>query len=108
MNAQGRYAEAQRLYEKALEIDRRLLTDDDVGTATDYNNLGMNLDSQGKYAEAQPLYEKALEIKPPAAQRRPRKPGKHYNNIGMNLYSQGKYAVANRSARNRSKSTAAS
>ena len=28
LNAQGKYAQAQPLYEKALEIRRRLLTDD--------------------------------------------------------------------------------
>ena len=50
------------LYEKALEIHRRLLTDDHPDTAKSYGNLAVNLNAQGKYAEAQPLYEKALEI----------------------------------------------
>ena len=59
---QGKYAQAQPLFEKALEIDRRLLTDDHPDTADSYNNLAMNLNDQGKYAVAQPLFEKALEI----------------------------------------------
>jgi hypothetical protein len=34
LNAQGKYAAAQPLYEKALEIRRRLLTDDHPDTAS--------------------------------------------------------------------------
>jgi tetratricopeptide (TPR) repeat protein len=59
---QGKYAQAQPLYEKALEIRRRLLTDDDPETATSYNNLALSLNSQGKYAQAQLLFERALKI----------------------------------------------
>ena len=62
LNAQGKYAQAQPLFEKALEIRRRLLTDDHPNTADSYNNLAANLNAQGKYAQAQPLFEKALEI----------------------------------------------
>ncbi len=39
--AQGKYAQAQPLFEKALEIRRRLLTDDHPDTADSYNNLAM-------------------------------------------------------------------
>ena len=53
--AQGKYAQAQPLFEKALEIRRRLLTDDHPDTANSYNNLAVNLNAQGKYAQAQPL-----------------------------------------------------
>jgi len=52
LNAQGKYAQAQPLFEKALEIRRRLLTDDHPYTAQSYNNLAMNLNAQGKYLEA--------------------------------------------------------
>ena len=71
LNAQGKHAQAQPLFEKALEIRRRLLTDDHPETALSYNNLAFNLNAQGKYAQAQPLFEKALEIRPPPAHRRP-------------------------------------
>jgi len=49
---QGKYAQAQPLYEKALEIRRRLLTDDHPDTASSYDNLTNNLSAQGKYLEA--------------------------------------------------------
>ena len=39
-----------RCYEKALEIRRRLLTDDHPDTAQSYNNVAANLNAQGKYA----------------------------------------------------------
>ena len=55
---QGKYAEAQPLFEKALEIRRRLLTDDHPDTATSYDNVAANLNAQGKYIQAQPLYER--------------------------------------------------
>jgi len=92
--AQGKYAQAQPLLEKALEIKRGLLTDDHPYTATSYNNVAYNLNAQGKYAAAQPLYEKALAIRrrlltddhPDTAQ--------SYNNLASNLNAQGKYTQA--------------
>ena len=66
LDAQGKYAAAQPIYEKALEIHRRLLSDDHPGTATSYGNLACNLDAQGKYAAAQPLYEKGAGNPPHA------------------------------------------
>ena len=35
-----------------MEINRRLLSDDNPDTATCYNSLAQNLNAQGKYAEA--------------------------------------------------------
>ena len=50
LNAQAKYAAAQPLFEKALEIRRRLLTDDHPDTAGSYNDFAYNLNAQGKYA----------------------------------------------------------
>ena len=50
---QGKYSQAQPLFEKALAIDRRMLTDDHPTTASSYNNVAANLDAQGKDLEAQ-------------------------------------------------------
>jgi len=94
LNAQGKYAQAQPLLEKALEIRRRLLTDDHPDTADSFSGLAGSLAYHGKYTEAQPLFEKALEIyrrlltddHPFTAQ--------SYNNVAMNLSAQGKYAQA--------------
>ena len=52
LKAQGKYAQAQPLYKNALEIYRRVLTDDHPITALGYDNLARNLNAQGKYREA--------------------------------------------------------
>jgi tetratricopeptide (TPR) repeat protein len=94
LNAQGKYAAAQLLYEKALEIQRRLLTDDHPDTANSYNNLAANLNAQGKYAQAQPLYEKALEIRRRLLTDDHPDTAADYAWLAANLNAQGKYAQA--------------
>ena len=61
--AQGKYAQAQPLFEKALEIRRRLLTDDHPDTAASYNNVAVNLTPRGSTPRPSRCYEKALEIR---------------------------------------------
>ncbi len=94
LNAQEKYAQAQPLYEKALEINRRRFTDDHADTATFYNNLGFNLKSQGKYKLAQPLFEKALEIRRRLLSDDHPDTASSYNNLAVNLDAQGKYVEA--------------
>jgi len=94
LNAQGKYAAAQPLVEKALEIRRRLLTDDHPDTATSYNNLAGNLNDQGEYAAAQPLFEKALEIRRRVLTDDHPDTAGSYQNVAYNLNAQGKYAQA--------------
>jgi tetratricopeptide (TPR) repeat protein len=92
--AQGQHAAAQPLFEKVLEIRRRLLTDDHPDTATSYGNVAANLDPQGRYAQAQPLHEKALAIyRRLLGDDHPLTAGS-YNNLAANLMYQGKYAAA--------------
>ena len=91
---QGKYALAQPMLEKALEIRRRLLTDDHPRTATSYNNLAGNLQAQGKYAQAQPLLEKALEISRRLLTDDHPDTASSYDNLAGNLQAQGKYAQA--------------
>jgi len=92
--SQGKYAQAQPLFEKALEIDRRLLTDDHPDTAARYNDLAYNLNSQGKYAQAQPLYEKALEIRRRLLGDDHPDTALSYNSVAHNLDANGKHAAA--------------
>ncbi len=58
----GRYAEAEPLYKRALDIREKALGKDHPSTATSLNNLAALYKAQGKYAEAEPLYKRALDI----------------------------------------------
>ena len=51
---QGKYALAQPLFEKALEIRRRLLTDDHPDTAESYNDGAVNLNARGSTLRPSP------------------------------------------------------
>ena len=94
LSAQGKYAQAQPLYEKALEISRRLLTDDHPDTALATTTWRSTSTAQGKYAQAQPLYEKALEIRRRLLTDDHPDTASSYNNLATNLDAQGKYAQA--------------
>ncbi len=93
-SSQGQYAQAGPLYEKALEIRRRVLTDDHPDTAQSYNNLATNLGAEGEHARAQPLYEKALEIHRRLLTDAHPFTARSYGNLAVNLDSQGKFAQA--------------
>jgi len=92
--AQGKYAQAQMLFQKALEINRRLLADDHPDTAEGYNNLAANLERQGKHAAAQPLHENALAIWRRLLTDDHPDTVASYNNLACNLDFQGKYGPA--------------
>jgi tetratricopeptide (TPR) repeat protein len=94
LHAQGKYAQAQQISEKALEIRRRQLTDDNPETAESYSNLATNIAYQGKYTQAQPLHEKALEIRRRLLAEDHPDTAASYNNVAANLAYLGKYAQA--------------
>ncbi len=93
-NGQGKYAHAQPLFEQALEIFRRLLSDDNPETAACYNDLAVNLNGQGKYALAQPLFEKALEIRRRVLTDDHPETAATYDDVATNLSAQGRYSQA--------------
>jgi len=94
LSAQGKYSEAQPLYERALEIRRRLLTDDHPDTAASYNKVAANLDDQGKHAQGQILCEKALDINRRVLTDEHPNTAHTYSELAFNLNLQGKYALA--------------
>ncbi len=94
LNAQGKFAAAQPLFEKALEIDRRLLTEEHPGTAIRYIVLAANLYSQRKYAEARPLFEKALEIDRRLLTDDHPRTADGYQGLATVVSAQGKHALA--------------
>ena len=59
---QGRYAEAEPLYKRALAIMEQVLGPEHPDVALNLNNLASLYRFQGKYAEAEPLYKRLLAI----------------------------------------------
>ena len=63
LEAQGRHAEAERLFREALAIGAATVGTAHPDYATGLNNLGLNLAYQEKYSEALDLLTEALAIR---------------------------------------------
>ena len=63
LNGQGRYKEAEPLFQSALEIRKTALGKYHPDTADTIHNLALLYRSQGRYEEAEPLCQSALEIR---------------------------------------------
>jgi CHAT domain-containing protein len=92
--AQEQYAQAEPLYQRALEIREKSPGKDHLSLATALNNLAHLYMSQRQYARAEPLYQRALETWEAA-------PSKHHPNFATTLSNlallymmQGQYARA--------------
>ena len=93
--SQGRYAEAEPLYQRALDIAEKALGPDHPDVGTSLNNLAELYRDQGRYAEAEPLYKRASAIsregagtRPPRRRHVAEQPGR------CCIDSQGRYAEA--------------
>ena len=92
--AQGRYAEAVELYQRALKFDLKSFGEDHPKVARTRNNLAKIYDAQGRYEEAIELYQLALqsslksfgEDHPNVATTR--------SNLALVYYAQGQYEEA--------------
>jgi len=60
--AQGKYEEAEPLYQRSLGIFEKALGKDHPDVAQSLNNLAELYRAQGKYEEAEPLYQRSLGI----------------------------------------------
>ena len=85
--AQGRYAEAEPLYKRALAIREKALGPDHPDVGTSLNNLAVLYQAQGRYAEAEPLYKRALAIREKALGPDHPDVGTSLNNLAV-LYQQ--------------------
>jgi tetratricopeptide (TPR) repeat protein len=59
----SQWEDAERCYQRMVEISKAELGDRHPDTATSLNNLAELYRSQGRYGEAEPLYVEALEIR---------------------------------------------
>jgi tetratricopeptide (TPR) repeat protein len=59
---QGRYAEAEPLYHRALQIVEEAWPDHEADVAGVLNGLAVHYQAQGRLIEAEPLFRRALGI----------------------------------------------
>jgi tetratricopeptide (TPR) repeat protein len=92
--AQGRYAEAEPLYARSLQIYEQKLGADHPHTATSLNNLALLYKSQGRYGEAEPLYARSLQIYEQKLGADHPHTAQSLNNLAGLYESQGRYGEA--------------
>src|ERR1700674_2601472 len=91
---QGRVAEVEPLYRRALGIREKVLGPDHPDAATALNGLAELYETEGRYAEAEALYRRSLGIREKA--RGPEHPdvGTSLGNLAWLYGSQGRFAEA--------------
>jgi CHAT domain-containing protein/Tfp pilus assembly protein PilF len=94
LHTQGKYAEAEPLFRKALDIFKKALGEEHPQTAVCFSNLAGNLGSQGKHAEAELLHRQALAIQKKILGEQHPGMAPICNNLAMNLNDQGRYPEA--------------
>ncbi|HVB22938.1 MAG TPA: tetratricopeptide repeat protein [Ktedonobacteraceae bacterium] len=88
------YADAEPLYQRALQIREQVLGPQHPSTATSLNNLAALYDTQGKYEQAKPLYQRALRISEQVLGPQHPDTAQSLNNLALLYQSQGKYEQA--------------
>jgi tetratricopeptide (TPR) repeat protein len=91
---QGRYGEAEPLYQQALAIMRERLGEQHPDTAASLNNLARLYQAQGRYDEAEPLYQQALAIMRERLGEQHPHTAASLNNLAMLYQAQGRYDEA--------------
>ncbi len=92
--AQGKYADAEGLYKRALTIKEKALGAGHPSVALTLNNLANLYDVQGKYADAESLHKRALAIREKALGGRNPDVAQSLSNLAGVYKEQGKYADA--------------
>jgi len=77
---QKKYAEAELLYQRSLNIREKALGPSHPDVATSLNNLAILYEDQGKYAAAEPLLQRSLMILEKAL-------GPKHPNVAVSLYN---------------------
>ncbi|MBI4509406.1 MAG: serine/threonine protein kinase [Deltaproteobacteria bacterium] len=90
----GKYDEARKLREEALNLRLKELPADHLDIATSYNHLAMVLTEEGKYKEAEGYHRQALEIRAKALGPEHPLVADSRNNLGAVLYHAGRYEEA--------------
>ncbi len=94
--AQGKYAEAEALYQRALVIYQKSPIATSTNVAETLNNLGDVYQLQGKYAEAEKYYDQVLAIREKVLGANHPNLATTLNNLATVQKAQGKYSVADK------------
>jgi RNA polymerase sigma factor (sigma-70 family) len=92
--AQGRYADAEPLYQRSLVITEKALGSNHPDVATTLNNLAETYRNQGRYADAEPLYTRSLAIREVVLGHNHPNVAITLNNMGLLYDNQARYADA--------------
>lgn len=92
----GKYEQAEPLFERALALQEQQLGADHPGTTQTLTHLAICYRDQGKYDRAESLYQRALTIRERHPEVGPDHPdtADSLNNLALAYYDQGKYEQA--------------
>ena len=91
---QGDYKEALRYYERAISINKKILSPTDSMLATSYNNIGLVYKNMGEYSQALSYSNKCLAIQEKTLPANHPSLATSYNNIGVVYSNMGEYSQA--------------
>ncbi len=92
--SQGRYAEAEPLFRRSLEIGEKAMGPDHPDVAATLSNLAGLYKSEGRYAEAEPLYQRSFKIAEKTLGPDHPDVAATLNNLALLYQSQRRYAEA--------------
>jgi CHAT domain-containing protein/Tfp pilus assembly protein PilF len=92
--SQGRYADAESLFQRSLAIREKALGRDHPDVANSLNNLAGLYWSQGRYTDAEPLYQRSIAIWERVLGRDHPDVATSLNNLASLYADQGRYADA--------------
>ncbi|RDW92542.1 hypothetical protein BP5796_01936 [Coleophoma crateriformis] len=94
LGREGRFNEAGVLMAEVMEIDKKVLGNENPQTLTSMNDLAYLFFRQGKYDEAEPIYRQTLQLRAKVlGDEHPDTLGSRHN-LALLLKSQGKYDEA--------------
>jgi CHAT domain-containing protein/Tfp pilus assembly protein PilF len=91
---QGRYAEAEPLFKRALALREKSLPSGHPDVGQSLNNLATLYEKQDRHADSEPLFKRALSIYEKAAGPEHPAVATLLNNLGQVYKSEGRYADA--------------
>jgi|GEM_PF-1711227 len=91
---QGKYAEAEPFFQRALTFQEKTLDPADSGLWLPLNNLGMVYKARERYSDAEKLFRRALEIREKSLGQENPELATSLNNLGSLFQNQGKHEKA--------------